>query len=239
MNILAVADSEKKALWDYYDDSLLKDVDLILSCGDLKAEYLEFLVTMANCPLLYVRGNHDDVLNTRPPGGCICIEDTVYNFHGLRILGLGGSMRYNQSPYMYTESRMKQRVWKLKWQLGVYEGFDVLVTHSPAAGHGDLEDLPHRGFECFNDLMEKYRPAYMLHGHVHREYGNFNPRMRHECGTEIINCCGYQIIDIPDEIITPRIKLARLRINALQRREARKENKTCIEIPGWKSPWTE
>ena len=33
--------------------------DAIISCGDLPASYLTFLVTMANRPLFYVHGNHD------------------------------------------------------------------------------------------------------------------------------------------------------------------------------------
>lgn len=60
MKILIVADEESKALYDYYDSSRLKDIDLILSCGDLRASYLEFLVTMGRAPVLYVMGNQDD-----------------------------------------------------------------------------------------------------------------------------------------------------------------------------------
>ena len=59
MNILIVSDEESPALWDYYTPGKLAGFDLILSCGDLNAKYLEFLVTMARCPLLYVPGNHD------------------------------------------------------------------------------------------------------------------------------------------------------------------------------------
>ena len=80
MHILVVADEPEKALWDYYryQPQRLKSADLILSCGDLKPQYLEFMVTFANCPLLYVHGNHDEIYDSRPPEGCICIEDKVY-----------------------------------------------------------------------------------------------------------------------------------------------------------------
>ena len=73
----------------------LSQYDLILSCGDLKAEYLSFLVTMARCPLLYVHGNHDDDYIRREPEGCDCIDDKLVVYKGLRILGLGGSRRYS------------------------------------------------------------------------------------------------------------------------------------------------
>ena len=45
MRILVIADIESKALWDYFDKSLLENVDLIVSCGDLNPKYLSFLAT--------------------------------------------------------------------------------------------------------------------------------------------------------------------------------------------------
>ncbi len=69
MKILAVSDEESPALWDYYTPGCLKEYDLLLSCGDLKAEYLTFLVTMGRAPLLYVHGNHDEGYLSRPPEG--------------------------------------------------------------------------------------------------------------------------------------------------------------------------
>ena len=70
MNILVVADVESKYLWDYFDSSQKEKVDLIISCGDLDADYLSFLTTMYNCDVLYVHGNHDEGYETKPPEGC-------------------------------------------------------------------------------------------------------------------------------------------------------------------------
>ena len=95
MRILVVADEESKYYWDYYRPGRLDGIDLILSCGDLKADYLTFLATMGHAPLLYVHGNHDVGYARRPPEGCVCVEDRVLNMAGLRILGLGGSPLYN------------------------------------------------------------------------------------------------------------------------------------------------
>ena len=69
MKILVIADMESKALWDYFEPEKREDVDLIISCGDLNPRYLEFLVTMAHCPLVYVRGNHDGHYDQNPPEG--------------------------------------------------------------------------------------------------------------------------------------------------------------------------
>ena len=94
--------------------TLLEDIDLILSCGDLPPEYLSFLVTFAHCPLLYVRGNHDVKYEKRPPEGCVCIDDDIYEYEGIRILGLGGSMRYIPGvDCQFTSLEMKKRIRKL------------------------------------------------------------------------------------------------------------------------------
>ena len=99
MKILTVSDEECKALWDYYTPGRLKDYDLIISCGDLKASYLSFLVTMARCPLLYVHGNHDVRYAVSPPEGCDCIDDGLVVYNGVRILGLGGCRKYHPGPH--------------------------------------------------------------------------------------------------------------------------------------------
>ena len=93
---------------------------------------------------------------------------------------------------------MQKRIRKLKGTLLFTGGFDILLTHAPAEGYGDLDDLPHAGFDCFNGLMEEYHPQFLLHGHVHEEYGDFQRERSHPSGTRIINGCGRYILDIPE-----------------------------------------
>lgn len=188
MKILAISDIESKYLWDFYEKSKLEGIDLIISCGDLSPEYLSFLVTLSNVPVLYVHGNHDVKYEKRPPEGCICIEDTIYVYKGVRILGLGGSQRYLPGvTHQYTEGEMRKRVRGLWWQLFRKKGFDILVTHSPTYEINDGEDLPHRGFKVFRDLLDKYKPKYHLHGHVHMSYGRRHKRFDTYKDTQIIN----------------------------------------------------
>ena len=194
MRILALADTEAKRFYDYYRPGMLRDYDLILACGDLRVEYLEFLVTMARCPLLYVHGNHDEGWR-REPEGCICIDDRVYEYRGLRILGLGGAYRYREGRYLYTERQMKRRILRLSLALRRSGGFDVLLTHAPARGLNDLDSLSHRGFECFRTLLEKYRPRWFIHGHVHRSYGKDIPKICLLGETTVVNAWEYCVID--------------------------------------------
>ena len=187
MKILAIADEESKYLWDFYERGKLEDIDLILSAGDLAPEYLTFLVTMASVPVLYVHGNHDDKYAYKPPEGCICIDDSIYVYQGVRIMGLGGSMRYRPGDHQYTDAEMAKRVKKLRWKLLWYGGVDILLTHAPAFEINDGRDLPHQGFRIFVKLIEKYKPKFFIHGHVHMTYGRTHKRYDKYKETHIIN----------------------------------------------------
>lgn len=195
MKILVIADEESSYLWDYYSTDKLKEIDLIISCGDLSPHYLSFLVTLSSAPLLYIHGNHDDKYEQTPPEGCICIEDDIYIYKGIRILGLGGSMRYRPGKNQYTERQMRARIRKLRFKLLYRRGFDILVTHSPAYQLNDGMDLPHQGFRVFRDLIIKYHPKYFVHGHIHQSYGRHFRRCDQLGDTIVINACERYTID--------------------------------------------
>jgi Icc-related predicted phosphoesterase len=124
---------------------------------------------------------------------------------------------------MYTEKQMARRIRRLRAWIKAYEGIDVLVTHAPAEGYGDLDDLPHWGFDCFNDLLREYRPQLMLYGHVHKEYGDFQREIVHESGTKLINCYGSVMIPFDDDMITERSAAAKRRIRLLKWMNSRGE----------------
>lgn len=199
MRILAIADQESSYLWDHFEKSKLEGIDLIISCGDLNPNYLSFLATFTSAPVLYVHGNHDERYIQTPPEGCICIEDQIYVHQGIRILGLGGSMRYKPGECQYTERQMRARVKKLKFQLLRRRGFDILVTHAPAYQLNDGTDLPHQGFRAFLTLLDRYRPKFFLHGHVHMSYGRRHKRYDKYQDTHVINVYERCVFDYEDE----------------------------------------
>lgn len=199
MRILLVSDEEDKYLWDFYRPGRLKGIDMILSAGDLKAEYLSFLVTMANRPLLYVPGNHDGSYLQRPPEGCQCIDGKLVTVGGLRILGLGGSVLYNGGPNQYTEREMRRRIQRLRLKLALAGGVDIVLTHAPVRGFGDEDNLTHRGFAAFLPLLDQYRPRYLVHGHIHQRYGVNRPRRFQYGQTTIVNATGRYLLEIEDK----------------------------------------
>lgn len=196
MKILVVSDVKSPFYFDCYTPGRLKDFDLILSCGDLSKEYLEFLVTMARCPLYYIPGNHDETFDLHPPEGCESIDGRLVEYRGVRILGLGGSYQYRPGSQQYTEREMARRIRRLRWTIRRNKGFDILVTHAPMRGVHDLDTPAHRGFECFGALVDRWQPKWFLHGHVHLNYGMNLPRKAERGRTQIVNAYEYQVIEI-------------------------------------------
>jgi len=194
MKILLVSDREEPYIWDYFDRERFRDVELVLSCGDLKGEYLSFLVTMIKAPLFYVPGNHNKSYLRNPPEGCVSADDTVLTYNGIRIAGLGGSMNYSNQEFQYTEEQMEKRVRKLRGKIRKANGIDILLTHAPAFGLGDGDDQAHRGFRCFIDMLDKYSPKYFFHGHQHLNY-KVQDRSRQYKDTAIVNGFGYYLMD--------------------------------------------
>ena len=210
--ILAVADEVDDGL---YGDKLERlQPDIVLSCGDLPFDYLEYIVTRLNVPLLYVPGNHDPDLRPvddtfmplqaeRPPKGpegCINVDGRVVDAAGLRVAGLGGSMRYKPGPNQYTPAQMQWRAVPIEMLARLRRGdgkrrVDVLLTHAPPEGFsGKEEDLAHRGFAVFNRLIKNLAPRLHVHGHVH-PYGISQPD-REFGGTLIVNAVPHRLIEI-------------------------------------------
>lgn len=210
MRILCLSDTTSSLAFSPMVREVYKDVDLIISAGDMPLESYDYVSTLLHKDVYYVYGNHnlkdfrkemrvdnlfslpkDDEYNQKFYGFLIdgkCYRDKNT---GLLIAGLGGSMLYNGGDSQYTEKQMRYRIWKLIPQLLYnkkrYGRFlDILVTHAPPYGMGDGEDLCHRGFKCFLSFIDKYQPRYLLHGHVHLIDMN-SPRIIERGNTKIIN----------------------------------------------------
>ncbi len=198
MKALLISDVECRALWDYFQPDRVSGIDLIISCGDLKKEYLEFLVTMANKPVLFVPGNHDTGYVEHPPEGCENIDDTVFTFRGLRFIGFGGCKKYHEGAYQYTEKEMARRIRKARRRIRRAGGVDVVVTHAAPTGCGDRPDPAHLGFDCFRDMMDRWKPAFLVHGHVHMNYDSDISRTMQYGDTTVINAYERYVLELPD-----------------------------------------
>lgn len=201
LKILVVSDMESKYIWDHFDPERFRDIELVISCGDLSAQYLSFLVTMLHCPLVYVPGNHDKSYAEAPPEGCINLDGRVLSYRGLRMMGLGGCKTTRGQLYEYTDQEMWRRVRKLEPEIRRFHGLDLLVSHAPALGLGDGPDKFHEGFEAFRYVLDTYQPKIHFYGHRHLGENPMDRRAIYPYGaTTMINACGYKIVDYDEEM---------------------------------------
>jgi len=185
--ILAVSDVVDDRLWA---TAGRLGAELVVSCGDLPNDYLEDLAVVTNAPLVWVPGNHDGV---RPPRGAVNVDGRVETVLGVRFGGLGGCMRYRPGPNQYTERQMARRARRLVRR--AVDRLDVFVAHAPPAGLGDdASDTAHRGFAAFYDVLERCRPALMLHGHV-QVYGP-RPAARRWGATAVVNVLPQRMLEV-------------------------------------------
>jgi Icc-related predicted phosphoesterase len=145
MKILAVSDVTSSSLETLVTRSpgQFKDINLIISCGDLDREYLEFLVDGLNKDLFFVTGNHQ--FEMRPGSsasdirvdriwekarsytsriihyvaGSADLHGRVEVFRNYLVAGFGGSLWYNGKENQYREKEMAKIVReverKIRW----------------------------------------------------------------------------------------------------------------------------
>lgn len=217
MKILCISDQIEPLVYSINAKERYKDVDLVISAGDLPMEYLEFIVSTLNKPLLFVFGNHNldafshyhrkglpfgkQLLHTIQPDGS---GSTYLGFKtkkkgNLLFAGASGCLRYNNEPNQYTE---RQMMWKLialipqllynKIRYGRY--LDIFVAHTAPFGIHDKDDPCHTGFKCFLWFMKIFKPRYFLHGHIHL-YDLQSPRITKYYETTVINVFSHYILE--------------------------------------------
>lgn len=207
MKILSLSDIELGFIYSPQVLERFTDIDLVISCGDLSYFYLEYIVSMLNKPMYFVRGNHarDVEYGTagerRAPWGAVDLHRKVINHSNLLLAGMEGSLMYNNGPYQYTQGEMWMKVLSLVPALLVnrmrYGRFlDIFVSHAPPKGIHDMDDLPHQGIKAFRWLIAAFKPSIFLHGHIHI-YRSDTSLVTRVGKTTVINSYGFHetIID--------------------------------------------
>ena len=121
----------------------------------------------------------------------------------LLMVGASGSIKYNNGMAQYTDFQMKMKLLKLfpillknKLLYGRY--VDIFMTHASPRHIHDHEDPCHKGFECYNWFLKKFKPTYMVHGHIHL-YDMREERVGRYYDSTIVNAYAHYIIEFPEE----------------------------------------
>jgi uncharacterized protein len=221
MKVLCVSDHIDPLVYSTNAKQRFSDVQLVVSSGDLPMQYLGFISSTLNTPVLFVFGNHnlEELHRFRPWSGSLPYNETsiphvenyfgstyiggkVVRISGLIIAGLGGSMRYNDGENQFTELQMYIKILrmipKLIWNRMRYGRFlDILVTHAPPRGIHDKTDRCHQGFSGFRWFISRFKPRYHLHGHIHL-YDLNQERITRVESTAVINVYDHYILEFPE-----------------------------------------
>ena len=219
MKILCISDQIDPLVYSSNIKERYKDIDFVISAGDLPMEYLDFIVSSLNKSVYFVFGNHNlneyglyhetrenykSVLEQPLINDAECHGTTYIGFKAIKdnsllIAGVSGSLRYNKGLNQYTDRQMKRKLYGLipslllnKVRYGRF--LDILVTHASPEGIHDKSDPCHRGFKSFLWFMEVFKPKYLIHGHIHL-YDMQDIRVSKYHETTVINAYSHFILD--------------------------------------------
>jgi len=163
-----------------HGELVVPDGDILIHAGDFSLtgyrpeieSFNTWLGTLPHRHKIVVAGNHDRGLEENPGSYEPLISNAVYLLDssvicdGYKIYGAPWTLPCGNWAFM-----MKQTEIAAKWDL-IPPDTDVLVTHGPPMGYGDLLYSSNRtGDWALLTAIEKVRPALHVCGHIHEDYG--------------------------------------------------------------------
>jgi Icc-related predicted phosphoesterase len=179
VNVLSISDKVVPFIYSTSIKNRYDHIDFVLACGDLPYYYQEFIVSMLDVPLFFVRGNHDPEVEYGKAGercyphGGIDLHRRVVCHQGILLAGVEGSIRYKpKGRFQYTQNQMWRNVFSLVPRLlfnRLWHGryLDIFISHAPPWTIHDQPDGVHQGIKAFRWLIRTFKPRYHFHGHVH------------------------------------------------------------------------
>lgn len=190
MKIVALADVHNQK-------PVLPEGDMLVIAGDLTghgnlrelARFAAWLRKQPHRHKVLIAGNHDFCLqkwseqqeaeNMLGGEGIVYLRDQAVEIEGLKIYGTPWQ------PWFYDWAFNLERGPEIaaKWEL-IPEKLDLLITHGPPAGFGDMTDRG-EAVGCADLLraIELKRPRFMCYGHIHEAPGHWDHQ-----GMSLINC---------------------------------------------------
>jgi len=159
----------------------IPDGDVLIHAGDLTnrgileevKEFNKFLGTLPHPHKIVIAGNHDFCFESdrvtceKILTHCIYLQDEEGTLNGVKFYGSPWQ------PWFYDWAFNLERGpdIRAKWDL-IPEGIDVLVTHGPPFGIGDLTVRGDKaGCRDLLEVVERIKPELHIFGHIHEGYG--------------------------------------------------------------------
>uniref|UniRef100_A0A914ULV5 Calcineurin-like phosphoesterase domain-containing protein n=1 Tax=Plectus sambesii TaxID=2011161 RepID=A0A914ULV5_9BILA len=169
---------------------------------------------------IVISGNHEDIFSdggkiydkNSPKDGptkkiqprdlltnCTYLEDESVTIYGIKIYGSPWQPRFGGRAFSLLRGKQLMEKWAR-----IPTDTDVLVTHGPPVGHGDLSFYGMTGkragcVDLLNVVEQRVKPAFHIFGHIHEGYGLTSNNQ----GTVFINAstCNAKYRPVNDPII--------------------------------------
>jgi len=175
MKIIAISDTH-----GLHKSLTIPDGDILIHAGDLcnhgtleeVIDFNDFLGTLPHPHKIVIAGNHDFCFEKDRKAceeiltNCIYLEDQEVTIDGIRFYGSPWQ------PWFYDWAFNLERGSEIraKWDL-IPDGIDVLITHGPPYGIGDLTfRKDHAGCQDLLEVVERIKPGLHIFGHIHEGY---------------------------------------------------------------------
>ncbi|KAK9496616.1 hypothetical protein O3M35_013099 [Rhynocoris fuscipes] len=99
---------------------------------------------------------------------CVYLQDEAINISGLKIYGTPWQPEFHRWAFNLPRGEECLKKWNL-----IPDDTDILVTHTPPIGHGDLCCTGVRAgcVELLATVQRRVKPKYHVFGHIHEGYG--------------------------------------------------------------------
>ena len=165
----------------------IPDGDVLIHAGDSLGQGTldniddlnSWLGTLPHRHKLVIAGNHDWAFQHAPAlardslSNAIYLEDSGVEIEGIRFWGSPWTPTFMDWAFMLDRGQPLHK----KWQQ-IPESTDVLITHGPPRGIGDLVAM---GFRCQNvgcvnllDRIQQLSLTAHVFGHIHEGYGEYS-----------------------------------------------------------------
>lgn len=175
--------------------TMVPDGDILVHAGDFSKvgklkeiqAFNDYLASLSHPHKVIIAGNHDigfDEKTSRRLHGkwfvpeaevkaalknCVYLEDSETEILGLRIYGSPWTPVFYDWAFLKARGEEINEVWKK-----IPRNIDILVTHGPPLGRGDVCFPAKNRAGCANLLnivQNHVRPKFHIFGHIHEGYG--------------------------------------------------------------------
>ena len=176
VKIVAIADTHGR-----HEEVGVPEGDILVHAGDVtNAGSLEeldafndFLSSLPHPHKIVIAGNHDFCFEReridaeRILTNATYLHDSDVTIHGIRFYGSPWQPKFMEWAFNLPRGEALAEKWKL-----IPEDTDILITHSPPFGFGDLTRHGEQvGCKDLRDRVSQIRPRVHIFGHIHEDAG--------------------------------------------------------------------